>query len=208
MVYAAHEPDFQPQSDPEKLKAICEREADGFNYFLHFSTGDPRDNTPVVLEAYQRARRQFKKEMKLVIVGCPKTRYAQAQEVSQSGIMYHDFAIGTKLLELYQGALAYVDPSLFEGFGFQPLEAMACGVPVVASNVTSIPEIVGEAGILLAPQDVEGFRDAMIQMANNPSLGEHMREQSIRRARLFNWETTARQIESCFEKALTYARRN
>src|SRR5205085_9620984 len=96
------------------------------------------------------------------------------------------------LVDLYRAAFAYVDPSLYEGFGLQAAEALACGTPVIASNTTSLPEIVGDAGLLLDPSDVAGFAQAMRRVCTEPELRSTLSRRALDRR--FRWSDTARQV--------------
>ena len=207
VVYPAHEEDFEPAADPEMRRRIQMRFAGGSEYLLHFSTGDPRDNTPIVLEAFRLAKAKLAQDVKLVIVGMDRNRYQRAYGFSQNGlldesVLWHEFAMGETLVGLYQGATAYIDPSLYEGFGFQFLEAMACGIPVIGSRSTAVPEVVDEAGILVDPNDLAGFSEAVRDVVTNPSLQEDLRQKGLLRAARFNWRQTAQSVLCSFEELL------
>ena len=94
---------------------------------------------------------------------------------------------------LYSGATAFVTVSLSEGFGLPPLEAMACGTPVVASRVSSLPEVVGDAGILVDPNDTEQIAEALLRVIEHPALRAELSHKAVKRAALFSWSATARQ---------------
>ncbi|MDP2873680.1 MAG: glycosyltransferase family 1 protein [bacterium] len=102
---------------------------------------------------------------------------------------------------LYHQALVYVFPSLYEGFGFGPLEAMASGCPVIASNAASLPEVVGEAGILIAPDDVGGFASAIQRVSNDESFQKDLRQKGLMRAEKFSWRQCASETLAFLEKA-------
>jgi glycosyltransferase involved in cell wall biosynthesis len=179
VVYPGVSPAFTPGTGPRTS-------------FLHLASDDPRDNSAVVVDAYRRLREP---RPPLVIGGdAPSELRSRAAglEVEWAG-----FRTGDALVELYRGAIAYVDPSLYEGFGLQAAEALACGAPVVCSNVTSLPEVVGEAGILLDPHDVDGFARAMQRLADEPELGGEL----ARRAPTFSWERTVRETLAACERA-------
>ena len=105
-----------------------------------------------------------------------------------------------ELVRLYRGAAAYVDASLYEGFGYQALEAMACGAPFVGSNATSIPEVVGDAGLLADPRDPEALAAALVRVLEEPGLADELRRRGLERAREFTWESTADAFAEVFEE--------
>ncbi len=110
---------------------------------------------------------------------------------------------GAEKIALYQMADCCVAPSLYEGFGLTPLEAMACGSPVVAADASCTPEVVGDAGLLVAPQDVAGFADAILRVLTDETAAQRMRAQGRDRARQFSWERTAIATRSVYQRACT-----
>jgi len=107
---------------------------------------------------------------------------------------------------LYSGALCFVYPSYFEGFGLPPLEAMRCGTPVIVGNKTSLPEVVGDAGLLVDPFDVNQIASAMGKLINNSDLRSLLRVKGLERAKEFDWKTTARQTLAVYRKAFELKR--
>jgi alpha-1,3-rhamnosyl/mannosyltransferase len=107
-----------------------------------------------------------------------------------------------ELVQVIAGALAQIYPSLYEGFGLPPLEAMASGVPVIASNTSAIPEVVGDAGILLDPFDVDGFCGAMQSMFESTELRKSYSEKSLSRSSLFSWNKCAQETIGVYKKVL------
>ena len=106
------------------------------------------------------------------------------------------------LVGLYNAAAVFVFPSLYEGFGLPVLEAMACGCPVVTSNSSSLPEVVGEAGIMVDPLDVEQLADAIGKVVEDESLAHGMRYRGLERARQFSWERCALETIAIYRKVL------
>jgi glycosyltransferase involved in cell wall biosynthesis len=102
---------------------------------------------------------------------------------------------------LYSGAVCFVYSSYFEGFGLPPLEAMKCGAPVIVGNKTSWPEVVGDAGVLVDPFDVDEIASAMQRVIADPGLRTLLRAQGLERAQLFEWQETARQTLAVYQKA-------
>ena len=104
---------------------------------------------------------------------------------------------------LYTGALVFVYPSVYEGFGLPPLEAMQCGTPVITSNTSSLPEVVGDAGIMVAPDDAAGLSGAIHKIYSSESFRENMSRRSRERAKLFSWEKCVEQTVAAYKKAIT-----
>jgi alpha-1,3-rhamnosyl/mannosyltransferase len=110
------------------------------------------------------------------------------------------FVPDDELNALYSGARAFIYPSLYEGFGLPPLEAMACGAPVITSNKASLPEVVGNAGILVEPLDIEQMNQAIESLLENDSLHHELRQKGLERASLFTWEKTASKTYEVFRR--------
>jgi glycosyltransferase involved in cell wall biosynthesis len=107
------------------------------------------------------------------------------------------------LAPLYSGALAFVYPSLYEGFGLPPLEAMQCGTPVITSNTSSLPEVVGDAGIMVDPLDQDALCDALSRVHGSAALRRELSRRSLARARQFSWERCIDQTLAAYRTALS-----
>ena len=118
-------------------------------------------------------------------------------------IVYLGFVSDDELIALYNCALAMIYPSLYEGFGLPLLEAMACGCPVVASNATSLPEVVGDAGLLCNPDDHTDMADAIEQVISSDSLRATMAEKGLVRVKKFSWQRAAQETLAVYEKVLS-----
>jgi glycosyltransferase involved in cell wall biosynthesis len=112
-----------------------------------------------------------------------------------------------ELVWLYNAARFLVFPSLYEGFGLPPLEAMACGTPVIASNAGAVPEVVGSAGLLVDPQDVDGWAETMARLWSDETLREDLRARGRERAAQFSWERAARETLAVYREALARRRK-
>jgi glycosyltransferase involved in cell wall biosynthesis len=103
---------------------------------------------------------------------------------------------------VYNLAQGFIFPSRYEGFGLPPLEAMACGIPVICSNAASLTEVVGDAALLVAPNDVEALARAIVQLAGDPHLRVDLRERGLKQASKFSWERTARETVKVYEEVV------
>lgn len=158
-------------------------------YLLHLASDDPRDNSEVVIDACAL----LGKAPPLVVAGpLDRGRAALRARAEHAGVVvdWRGFQSRAALIELYRGAIAYVDPSLYEGFGLQAAEALACGTPVIASNTTSLPEVVGDGGILVAPHDVTGFAKAIRRVVEDRELAADLGERALAQASKFTWAGT------------------
>src|SRR3990167_5283150 len=204
---------FRAPGDDMTLKDTRRKYNADSGYILHISSTDPRDNTAVVIRAFGRARQESEIPQKLIIAGNVDPQ-ASGLERLIAELNLKDRILFTgyfaekqtgELAALYQAADVYVDPSLYEGFGFQVVEAMASGVPIIASNVTSLPEIIGDAGILVNPRDVEGWADAISRLLTDRELKESMRQRSLERAKLFSWDRLAQETLIIYNKLFAKA---
>jgi glycosyltransferase involved in cell wall biosynthesis len=143
-------------------------------YVFHIGSNDPRDNTGAAVEACRLAG------ARLLVAGGWRGEGAEALgRVSDA-----------EMIDLYRSASCFLDPSLYEGFGYGVLQALACGTPVVASNVTSIPEVVGEAGLLCNPRSVEELASAVHSVLTDARLADDLRHRGLERAAAFSWGAT------------------
>lgn len=201
------EPRFQPEANPQSLIEIKKRYRLPERFILCVSTIEPRKNLPLLLEAYAALRPRCP-EVGLVLAGGKGWLYESFFERLRSlGLENHVTLTGyvpeADLPGLINCAEVFAYPSKFEGFGLPPLEAMACGVPVVCSNASSLPEVVGDAGLLLPPDDVRGWAEALTRLLTDRALHADRRARGLARAGQFSWETAARQTLEVYEKVLS-----
>ncbi|MGB1249181.1 MAG: glycosyltransferase family 4 protein [Candidatus Promineifilaceae bacterium] len=176
------------------------------NYLLYVGSDAPRKNLPRLLEAFATVRRHHP-ELWLVKVGAA-TSVAQAavfeQQVAALDLQKHVLMLtdvsAEKLVACYNHATAFVFPSLYEGFGLPPLEAMACGTPVICANATALPEVVGEAALLVDGRDSAEIADAILSLLANPALAATLRERGLQRAQQFHWRQTARKTAALYKQ--------
>lgn len=174
-------------------------------YFLFVGTLEPRKGIDTLVAAYARVAAELPHQ--LVIAGKPGWHWeALTTQIQRLGlearIRLLNYVEEKHLPALYTLAEALVFPSRYEGFGLPPLEAMACGTPVIASNSSSLPEVLGEAGLLVPPDDVAGFAAAMRRLTAEAALASRLREQGLARALTFTWERTARRMAAVYAETL------
>jgi glycosyltransferase involved in cell wall biosynthesis len=117
-------------------------------------------------------------------------------------IIITGFVHDSDLAAIYSDAAMFVYPSFYEGFGLPPLEAMKCGVPVISSNTSSLPEVVGDAGIMVAPTDLTALTQAMLSVYNDNALQQQMRAKSLERAAKFSWERCAHETVTAYKRSI------
>lgn len=191
----------------DEARAVKVRQRFGLpdSYILYVGTIQPRKNLGMLIEAYNRLRREGVTEKKLVIAGRKGWLYdALFARISalglESDVVFTGFVPDEDLPGLYDGACLFVYLSLFEGFGLPPLEAMARGVPVVTSNTTSLPEVVGDAGITVRPDNLEDIVAGMGSVLTDAGRAEQLRQLGKIRARQFSWERTARETLAIYRQ--------
>ena len=173
-----------------------EGETFGFpsSYFLSVSNRKPHKNEFRLVEAFARAK--LGREIQLVFTGDPNAnllRWVEERDVG-SRVKFIGIVPEENLPSLYRGATALVFPSLYEGFGLPIVEAMACGTPVITSNTTAMPEVAGDAALLVDPRSVEQISRAMEQIVTDTSLRQRLRDKGFRQARQFRWSKTAEMV--------------
>jgi glycosyltransferase involved in cell wall biosynthesis len=175
------------------------------DYILFVSTIEPRKNLPGLLQAYRRLRDDYKREEPLVLVGGKgwlwQEVYQTIDELSlEPYIAFLGHVPSEDLLHLYNAARLFVHPSFYEGFGLSPLEAMTCGTPAIVSNAASLPEVVGDAALLIDPHDIAGLTVAMWRVLTEEELRQELISKSLKRASKFSWDQAARETLAVYRR--------
>lgn len=196
VIYEAASPAYRPQRTPEVTQRVRERFGLHSEFVLFVSTIEPRKNVPTLLQAFRRLLDEYRPDVKLVLAGEKGWLYEQVFELVESLKLQERVAFlgrvsPDELLWLYNTAQLLVAPSIYEGFGLTPLEAMACGTPVVVSNVSSLPEVVGDAGLLVDPYSVDELTVAMWRALHDSDLRAQMVAKGLRQAERFSWDKAA-----------------
>jgi len=202
VLYEGVEERFHPL-DEESLAPVRGRYGLDFPFILTVGTLEPRKNHVGLLQAYSLLKGRH--PHRLVIAGGKGWLYEGIfQEVERLSLEERVFFLGyvpeEDLLALYNLADLFVFPSFYEGFGLPPLEAMACGTPVVTSNTSSLPEVVGDGALLVPPQEIEALAEAMEKALRDPSLWEELRSKGLERARRFSWSGAAKRLLAIYEQ--------
>ena len=198
VVYHGRDPRFRPVTDSVLIKETAVKYGVEQPYCIHVGTLQPRKNLGLLVDAWHMLRQTMDNPPQLLLAGRKGWLYDSLIESVQTRDLGHlikfaDYVEQEDLPSLYSGALALTFPSLFEGFGLPPLEAMSCGTPVIASTSSSVPEVVGDAGLLLNPRDPYAWAKAVQRVANDAELRQGLSRKGMERAARFTWERCARQ---------------
>jgi glycosyltransferase involved in cell wall biosynthesis len=198
---------FGPITYDKELQRVRHTYGIEGDYVLTVGSIQPRKNLVRLIKAYAdlRGAHSSNRCPKLVIVGkCAwlydETLRALEETGVRDSVVLTGYVPESDLPALYSGALCFVYPSYFEGFGLPPLEAMKCGAPVIVGNATSLPEVVGDAALKVDPFDVSAITAAMDQLINNSQLRQELSVKGQARAKMFDWNDTARRTLAVYEQ--------
>jgi|AntRauTorcE11897_2_1112592.scaffolds.fasta_scaffold06102_3 glycosyltransferase involved in cell wall biosynthesis len=202
--------DFKTEENKKKLEAVREKYKLPNNYILSLSNLEPRKNLETLISAYSKMRDNNNLKdnsdilnIKLVICGAKGWKYKNIFKTIEES-KYRDDIIYTSYIEnkdkayIYKQAKLFVYPSFYEGFGFPPLEAMAAGVPVIASFSSSLPEIIDKAGVLIDPKSSDELEMAMTNILTNRDLKDYYIDKGLKRVKDFSWQRTAENYVKLF----------
>ncbi|MEQ1628181.1 MAG: glycosyltransferase family 1 protein, partial [Nitrospira sp.] len=197
--------------DPASVREVVARLKLPQPYILYVGTLEPRKNLPALVESYRRLVEAGAIKEHLVLAGKLGWGYEallkQIQVPALRGRVHLAGYVDQKdLPDVYAGARLFVYPSLHEGFGFPPLEAMACGVPVISTRSSSLAENLERAAELVAPDDITGLADAMQRLLTDDTLRAKRQGQGLEQARQYRWEQTARETVKSYQAAMEMAR--
>jgi alpha-1,3-rhamnosyl/mannosyltransferase len=198
---------FRPMSAQETAPVLARHDLAHRRYVLAVGTLEPRKNLQAALSAFSRLPAEMRRRYPLVVAGMSGWHTSaieqqmapliQAGEVRQLGYVSRD-----DLVSIIAGAVTLVYPSIYEGFGLPPLEAMACAVPVITSDVSSLPEVVGDTGMLVHPHDIEAITRALETMIGDTELRDRMAARSLARSRTFRWDACVANTIDAYRSAI------
>lgn len=207
VIHEAADPLFKPLTNEQTIKQVLRHYQLTQPFVLFVGTIEPRKNLPLLLRAFRRLLDQSKMRVQLVLAGkcgwlsddvfALVDQLHLGEQVKFLGPLPSD-----ELVALYNAARTFVLPSLYEGFGLTVVEAMSCGTPVIVSNVSSLPEVAGEAGLCVSPEDPNEWATAMQRLLEDEALRRALRGKGLRRAGQFSWERAARETLAVYHKAV------
>jgi glycosyltransferase involved in cell wall biosynthesis len=195
--------EFSPRRGTRELDAFRKERDLPEEFILFVGTLQPRKNLEGLIRAY--ARLDPTERLPLVIVGSPGWMYqgifdTLARHRLERDVIFAGYADSQSLPLWYSAASVFVYPSLYEGFGLPVLEAMACGTPVITSDTSSLPEVVGDAGLTVDPTDIDAMSMSIQRLLNDGALRNDLRRRGVERARAFSWRQTAERTANLYRR--------
>ncbi|HVR98167.1 MAG TPA: glycosyltransferase family 1 protein [Thermoanaerobaculia bacterium] len=206
VVYPGVDPEFQP-GDPAAISATRRELGAPDGYLMYAATLEPRKNVHGLLDAWEGLATSDPKTTPPLVLAGPYGWGSQAlmkriEALRPLGLQYLGRVDRARQVQLVQAARLFVYPSFYEGFGFPPAEAIACGVPAVVSNVASLPEVVGDAGVQVDPRDSQSLAIALQELLADPGREADLRARALARAGRFRWDRATAEMEEVFQEAL------
>jgi glycosyltransferase involved in cell wall biosynthesis len=210
VAYLAADESFAPCTDAERLRTVRAKYQIGdAPFFLCVNTLEPRKNVEAVIRCFAKIVAQEQLHDAQLVLAGPRGWLSERLDAvlkqygdSGSRVIVTGFVDEADLAPLYSAARAFVYVSHYEGFGLPPLEAMQCGVPVIASNTSSLPEVVGDAGLQVDPTDDDAICDGMLRLWRDTELCGVLREKGLAKAKTFSWAASAEAIVGAYRKAI------
>jgi len=205
VIYAGCDKKFKIIDDLERIKKVKNKYDIHQRFILNVGTLEPRKNIVTLILAFNILKKKELIEHKLVLCGGKGWYYddifRKVKKLKlEKEILFTGYVPEDDLPFLYNGAEVFVYPSLYEGFGLPPLEAMSCGCPVVTSNVSALPEIIGDGGILVNPLNTEELAQAILKVIKDRDLRRGLVKRGLERVKMYSWEKTAKEIFTLLDK--------
>jgi len=202
VVYCGTDPLFSPEANPAQRRPRMPEKM-----ILYVGTLEPRKNVAQLIRAFARVKREAHMPHKLVLIGARGWKHTDVdaaieQENIRAEVILPGYVPTEDLPSWYRAADLFVYPTRYEGFGMPALEAMACGTPVVTTNASSLPEVVGDAALQVAPDDLPALADAMTRALTDSTLREQMRARGLAQAKQFSWTRTGNETAAIYRSVL------
>ena len=209
VIYNAIDERFWEPPPAEEIDHVRERYQLDDPFVLYAGNIKPHKNIERLIEAFYTLKKRGFDNVKLLIIGDEISRYATLRRAVHrhklhKHVRFFGFVPDKTLASLYRLAAVFVFPSIYEGFGLPPLEAMASGTPVITSNVSSLPEVVGDAAVLIDPYQSDEIADAMERVLTDETLRADLRRRGLERARHFSWERSIRRVREIYGEVLQH----
>jgi glycosyltransferase involved in cell wall biosynthesis len=205
VIYNAFDERFGIEPAPEDVARVRERYQLHDPFVLYAGTVKPHKNVERLIEAFYLVRKQGMDHLKLVLIGDEISKYAALRRAVHSHqlhkyVRFLGYLPEHTLAVMYRLAGVFVFPSLYEGFGLPPLEAMASGTPVVTSNISSLPEVAGDAAVLVDPYDPQSIARGIERVLGDATLRQELRVKGLARAKQFSWETSVGRVREIYRQ--------
>ncbi len=207
VIHEAANPIYRQVNAVEARRHVADKYGLEDEYILFVSTIEPRKNLPGLLQSYRKLLDDYKRPEKLVLAGSPGWLSEEVQDTVDNlnlddQVRFLGRIPSNHLVHLYNAARLLVHPSFYEGFGLPPLEAMTCGTPTIVSNVSALPEVVGDAAILVDPHDIDGLTVAMWRVLYDEDLRASLISKGLKRASKFSWKRAARETLDVYRQVV------
>ena len=208
VIYEAADPSFRPMEDAEARRILQNADFEiPEDFILFVGTIEPRKNLGTLIHAYALLREQYGHDLPLLLAGASGWLTDDVHLLVEdlglsSSIRFLGRVDSDQLPALYNLATVLAHPAHYEGFGLRPLEAMACGTPVVCSDAGSLPEVVGDAAVLVPPEDAEAWAAALHHVLSDETERKKIRQKGLARSKQFSWEKAARETLQTYRKAV------
>lgn len=198
---------FRPCEDSERIQQVKKSLGINGEYFLYLGTIEPRKNLERLINAYYVLARKVKNPPKLVLAGGKGWLYdsifRRVKDLKLSKkVIFTKYVPSEDMNPLMCGALAFVFPSIYEGFGMPPLEAMACGVPVLCSDCASLPEVTGDCAVICDAYSVRSIAKGLYKLYSDEKLRKDLSMKGLQRARQFSWEKSAQKLYDIYKELI------
>ena len=208
VIYNGIDEQFGERPADEEMRRVRERYQLQDPFVLYAGNIKPHKNLERLIEAFHTLRKNGFEHVKLLIIGDEISKYPTLRRAVHRYKLHHNvrflgFVSDKTLACLYRLAAVFVFPSLYEGFGLPPLEAMASGTPVITSNQSSLPEIVGDAAVLVDPYEPDAIYGAMRRVLTEPALAQSLSERGLARVKEFSWARSVRRVREIYDEVLS-----
>jgi len=205
VIYNGYDERFAIEPKEEDVVRVRERYQLHDEFVLYAGNVKPHKNLERLIDAFHLVRNKGLDHLKLVLIGAEISKYAALRRAVHRHqlhkyVRFLGYLPEETLAVMYRLAGVFVFPSLYEGFGLPPLEAMASGTPVVTSNVSSLPEVAGDAAVLVNPYDPAAIAEGIYQVLTDEQLRRGLRQRGLARARQFSWEDSARRVREVYQQ--------